>query len=58
MGRGPKKSGSEYRFNGPVFPFGALVEYHPISAKDQSGLRRFGAKVLRSTFLGYVLFEV
>ena len=22
--------------NGPVIPFGAMVEYHPISAKDQS----------------------
>ena len=21
-------------FNGPVIPFGAMVEYHPISAKD------------------------
>ena len=25
-------------FDGPVIPFGATVEYHPISAKDQSGL--------------------
>ena len=23
-------------FNGPVIPFGAMVEYHPISAKDLS----------------------
>ena len=23
-------------FNGPVIPFGAKVEYHPISAKDLS----------------------
>ena len=32
-------------FNGPVIPFGATVEYHPISAKDQSGLHQFGARV-------------
>ena len=25
-------------FNVPVIPFGAMVEYHPISAKDQSRL--------------------
>ena len=23
-------------FNGPIIPFGAMVEYHPISAKDLS----------------------
>ena len=27
-------------------PFGAMVEYHPISAKDQSRLHQFGKKVL------------
>ena len=43
-------------FNGPVIPFGAMVEYHPISAKDQSRLHQFGAKVLPGTFLGYVLY--
>ena len=42
-------------FNGPVIPFGAMVEYHPISAKDQSRLHQFGAKVLPGIFLGYVL---
>ena len=40
-------------FNVPVTPFGAIVEYHPISAKDQSRLHQFGAKVLPSIFLGY-----
>ena len=40
-------------FDGPVIPFGAMVEYHPISAKDQTRLQQFGAKVLPSTFLGY-----
>ena len=39
-------------FDGPVIPLGAMVEYHPISAKDQSGLHQFGAKVLPGKFLG------
>ena len=43
-------------FNGPVIPFGAMVEYHPISAKDQSRLRQFGSKVLPGFFLGYALY--
>ena len=43
-------------FNGPVVPFGAMVEYHPISAKDQSRPHRFGAKVLPGIFLGYALY--
>ena len=42
--------------NGPVIPFGAMVKYHPISAKDQSRLHQFGAKVLPVVFLGYVLY--
>ena len=40
-------------FNRPVILFGAMVEYHPISAKDQSRLHQFGAKVLPGIFLGY-----
>ena len=43
-------------FNGPVIPFGAMVEYHTISAKDQSGLHQFGSKVLPGIFLGYALY--
>ena len=39
-------------FNGPVKPFGAMVEYHPVSAKDLSRLHQFGSKVLPSIFLG------
>ena len=31
---------------GPTIPFGSLVEYHPISAKDQSRIHHFGKKVL------------
>ena len=43
-------------FDGPEIPFGAMVEYHPISAKDQSRLHQFGAKVLPGTFLGYARY--
>ena len=45
-------------FNGLVIPFGAMVEYHPISAKDQSRLNNFGPEVLPGVFLGYVLYAV
>ena len=45
-------------FNGPVIPFGAMVEYHPISAKDISRLHQFGPKVLPSIFLGYALYAI
>ena len=40
---------------GPVTPFGATVEHHLISAKDQSRLHQFGAKVLPIIFVGYAL---
>ena len=43
-------------FKGPVIPFGSLVEYHPITAKDQSRIHRFGKKVLPGLFLGYALY--
>ena len=26
-------------FKGPIIPFGSLVEYHPITAKDQSRIK-------------------
>ena len=29
-------------FKGPNIPFGSLVEYHPITAKDQSRIHQFG----------------
>ena len=45
-------------FNGPVIPFGAMVEYHPISAKDQSRLHQFGPKVLPGIFLGSAFSRV
>ena len=33
-------------FEGPIIPFGSLVEYYTISAKDQSRIHQFGKKVL------------
>ena len=43
-------------FKGPIIPFGSLVEYHPITAKDQSRTHQFGKKVLLGLFLGYALY--
>ena len=43
-------------FTGPVIPFGAMVECHPVSAKDRFRQHQFGAKVLPGLFLGYVLY--
>ena len=56
MGRRPMKDVlGKHLKDRPVKPFGAMVEYHPISAKDQSRLHQFGPKVLPGIFLGYVL---
>ena len=41
---------------GPIIPFGSLVEYYPITAKDQSRIHQFGKKVLPGLFLGYALY--
>ena len=41
---------------GPIIPFGSLVEYHPITAMDQSRIHQFGKKVLPGLFLGYALY--
>ena len=43
-------------FKGPIVPFGAMVEYHPISAKDLSRLHQFGKKVLPGIFLRCALY--
>ena len=45
-------------FQGPIIPFGSLVEYYPISPKDQSRIHQFGKKVLPGLFLGYALYAV
>ena len=55
-GRTPYERRFGIPFNGPVTPFGAMVEDHPISAKDQSRLHQFGTKVLPGIFLGSVLY--
>ena len=52
-GKAPYERRVGVPFDGPVIPSGAMVEYHPISAKDQSRLHQFGAKVLPGKFLGY-----
>ena len=51
-GKTPYERRVRMPFNGPVIPFGAMVVYHSISAKDQSRLHQFGAKVLPGIFLG------
>ena len=43
-------------FKEPIIPFGSLVEYHPITAKDQSRIHQFGKKVSLGLFFGYALF--
>ena len=43
-------------FKGPIIPFCSLVEYYPISAKDQSRIHKFGKKVSPRLFLGYALY--
>ena len=43
-------------FKGPIIPFGSLVEYYTISAKDQSRILQFGKKVLPGLLLGYALY--
>ena len=54
------KSPYERRFGepckGPIIPFGSLVEYYPISAKDQSRIHHFGKKVSPGLFLGHALY--
>ena len=56
MGKTPYERRFGMPFNGPVIPFGSLVEYYPISAKDQSRIHQFGNKVLPGLFLGYALY--
>ena len=43
-------------FKGPIIPFGSLVEYYPVSSKDQSRIHQFGKKVLPGLFLGFALY--
>ena len=53
------KTPYERRFGqqkGPIIPSSSLVEYHPVSAKDQSRIHQFGKKVLSGLFLGYAWY--
>ena len=47
--------GDSEKFQGPLIPLGAMVEYHPISVRDQSRLHQFGKKVLPGVFFWFVL---
>ena len=55
-----RKTPYEGRFGvplkGPIIPFGSLVEYYPISAKDQSRIHQLGKRFLPRLFLGYALY--
>ena len=52
MGKTPNEKRFGKPFEGPIIPSGSLVEYHPITAKDQSRIHQFGKKVLPGLFLG------
>ncbi|MHC4951072.1 MAG: hypothetical protein ACYTEU_08835, partial [Planctomycetota bacterium] len=41
-------------FSGPLIPFGAQVEYLPITHADKTKQHAFGSKMRRGIFLGYV----
>ena len=49
-GKTPYERRFEQPFKGPITPFGSMVEYHPITAKDQSRIHQFGKKVLPGLF--------
>ena len=54
-GRTPYERRLGEPFYGPTIPFGAVVAYNPISARDESMLHQFGKKVSPGIFLGYEL---
>ena len=60
--RGRWKTLDERRFGEPfkglTIPFGSMVEYHPVSARELSRLHQFGPKVMPGKFLGYALYPV
>ena len=58
LGRLHTKDVLENFFKGSIIPFGSLVEYYPVSSKDQSKIHQFGKKVLPRLFLGYALYAV
>ena len=56
MGRHLARDALENLLKDQLSHFGSLVEYHPISAKDQSRIHQFGKKILPGLFLGYALY--
>ena len=48
-----EKEDSENHSKGPIIPFGSLVEYHPISTRDQLRIHQFTKKVFPGIFLWY-----
>ena len=42
-------------FNGSVIPFGAMVEHHLISARDQSRLHQFGKSLAKCISLKRII---
>ena len=55
-GKTPRERRFGKPFQGPIIPFGSLVEYYPVSVNDQSRIHQFGKKVLPGLFLGYALY--
>ena len=55
-GKTPYERRFEKPFSKPIIPFRSLVEYYPLSAKDQSRIHQFGKKVLPGSFLVYALY--
>ena len=55
MGRRPMKDVLGNHFNGPIIPFGSLVEYYPTTA-ERSVPNPSIWKVLPGLFLGYALY--
>ena len=55
-GKTPYEIRFEELSKGPIIPFGSVIEYHPICAKDQSRIHQCGKKVLPGLFLGYALY--
>ena len=55
-GKTPYERSFGQPFKGPIIPFGSLVEYHPITAKDQSRIHQFGKKILPGLFVEYALY--
>ena len=56
MGKRTMKDVLGNHFKRPIIPFGSLIEYHPVTAKDQSRIHQFGKKVFPGLFLGYALY--